>query len=60
LGSAQKNWNRENGDETVVLPITPQVREFVDNSHVNTLTIVNTSGQLFNWKRAHIASYADA
>lgn len=60
LGATQKNWNRENGDETVVLSVTPQVREFVDNSHMNTLTLVNTSGQLFNWKRAHIACYADS
>jgi L-asparaginase len=59
LGEATKNWNRDAGDEAVILPISAQVRDFVDNNHVNTVTLVNTSGLPFAWKRANIACYAD-
>ena len=59
LGEATKNWNRDDGDEAVVVPITKQVKDFIDNNHTNTLSIVNTSGQPFAWKRLNIACFAD-
>ena len=59
LGQAAKKYVPEIGPEGVFLTITEQVRAFVDNTHENTLTIVNTGGAPFKWSKLHIACFAN-
>lgn len=57
LGETTKNWS-EGQDQAFIVPITRQVRDFVDNNHENTITLVNT-GQPFTWRKLNLAIFAD-
>ena len=59
LGETTKNWSKDSGDQAFVIPITEAVKGFVDNNHENSLTIINTSGLPFKWRRLNIAIFAD-
>jgi L-asparaginase len=59
LGRSSKKYSPETGPESAFLTVTEQVRAFIDNSHENTLTIVNTGGAPFKWSKLQIACFAD-
>lgn len=59
LGSASKRWRDEEGPASVFLDVSAAAREFVDNRHDNTLTIVSTGGTAITWDRLNIALLAD-
>ena len=59
LGEASKKWRAEDGKANVFMDVTDQARAFVDNRHVNSVTLVSTSGAPFAWDRADLAFYAN-
>ena len=59
LGHASKRYVPDTGPESAFMTITEQVRAFIDNTHANTLTIVNTGGAPFKWSKLQIACFAD-
>ncbi len=59
LGTATKRWDEKAGKENIFIPVTKQAREFVDNRHDNSLTLVNLGGNDFSWARLEIAFFAD-
>lgn len=58
LGYGSKRMRVEK--ESVFLTVTEQVLDFVDNNHVNKITIVNTGGVPFAWEKLNIAFFTDS
>ena len=58
LGEASKRWTREDGKTDVVLPITEQVKRYVEVHRQNNVTIVNSGGAAFAFDRMDLAIYA--
>jgi L-asparaginase len=58
LGESSKRWREEDGGLGVFLEVTDQARQFVDNRHSNTVTVVSTSGAPLAWDRLDLAFYA--
>jgi hypothetical protein len=58
LGKGDKRFESDEHLESVFLTVTDQVRNFVDNSHPNTITIVGM-GRPFSWQKLNVAFFAD-
>lgn len=59
LGAASKRWRQEDGPTSVFLEVTDAAREFVDNRHENTITLVSTGGTAIGWEHLDVAFYAN-
>jgi L-asparaginase len=59
LGKGMKRWTANDGPESIFLTVTDQVKEFVDNRHKNTITIVSVDGTPISWEKLNIAFFAD-
>lgn len=58
LGDASKPWSADEGKTDVFLPITTQVKRYVEAQRNNTITIVNNRGAAFAFDRVDLAIYA--
>jgi L-asparaginase len=58
LGEASKSWNQDDGKTDVFLPVTDQVRRYVESQRTNHITIVNNRGAAFAFDRIDLAIYA--
>ncbi len=59
IGRKMKSWTSGGDSESIFFDVTKQVKEFVDNRHENSLTIVNMGGFPFQWDLTNIAFFAD-
>lgn len=57
LGEASKQWSQDDGKTDVFLPITEQVKRYVEAQRSNTITIVNSQGAAFEFDRVDLAIY---
>jgi L-asparaginase len=60
LGATSKRWREEDGRISVFFDVTSPAKEFVDNRHDNSLTIVSTSGSPLNWERLDLALHVSS
>lgn len=59
LGEASKRWRSDDGETSAFFVVTAQARQFVDNRHVNSITLATTNGAPLSWSRLDLALYAD-
>jgi len=58
LGTIQRNWSEEEGEQNIFLNITEQAKRFIDNKHPIAISIVNETGTSLEWGTLEIAIYS--
>ena len=57
LCSISKFWTDKTGWESSLVPITEKILPFIDNKHINTITVVNRGSRAVKWEKLEFVFY---